>query len=178
MPTRFWRDAQRARYGPIRIHASRGCRPWTPPTSASPIFRIGLSQSLMSVHRSSRTHGPRSGCARRTRLPAVRPVRRAAPVPPHQPPLRAHVVDLHDQPRVRRAAAGLYRPQDDDGVARPPHTSLRHRGDRQRLLALQTPRGGVRISRRSWVKSRRRLTRRSPPTCMSPGKVHMRTARA
>ena len=36
--------------------------------------------------------------------------------------------------------------------------SLRYRGDRQRLMALQTPRGGVTISRRSGVNSRRRLT--------------------
>ena len=36
----------------------RNCRARTTPPSARPGFRIGLSRSLMSVDRSSRTHGP------------------------------------------------------------------------------------------------------------------------
>src|SRR5271170_4141712 len=34
----------------------------------------------------------------------------------------------------------LRRSQDDDGAARPPHSPLRYRRDRQRKLALQEPR--------------------------------------
>ena len=45
---------------PLRLHASRGRRPRRTPVSARPQFRIGLLQRLMSVHRSSRTHGPGS----------------------------------------------------------------------------------------------------------------------
>ena len=43
---------------PLRLHASRGRRPRRTPASARPQFRIGLLQRLMSVDRSSRTHGP------------------------------------------------------------------------------------------------------------------------
>src|SRR5205085_4371071 len=37
-------------------------------------------------------------------------------------------------------AERVRRRQDDNGAARPPHASLRDRRDRQRVLALQTPR--------------------------------------
>src|SRR5437763_13094870 len=37
-------------------------------------------------------------------------------------------------------AERVRRRQDDNGAARPPHPSLRDRRDRQRILALQTPR--------------------------------------
>ena len=43
---------------PLRLHAPRGRRPRRTPASAQPQFRIGHLQRLMSVHRSSRTHGP------------------------------------------------------------------------------------------------------------------------
>ena len=77
---------------------------------------------------------------RRTRLSAVRPIRRPAPVPPDQPALRAHLDHRHHQPRLRRMAERLRRRQDDHRAARPPDPSLRHRRDRQRQLALQEPR--------------------------------------
>ena len=38
------------------------------------------------------------------------------------------------------APCDIRRPENDDGPARPPHPSLRHRRDRQRKLALQKPR--------------------------------------
>ena len=90
MPTRLWGDAQRARYGRIPeaigeddiahcfhlderdqaiITELRGAHnrlgfprpsPRRTPASARPQFRIGLLQRLMSVDRSSRTHGPTS----------------------------------------------------------------------------------------------------------------------
>ena len=93
MPTRFWGDVQRARYGrfPDAIGEDDSARcfhlderdqaiitelrgahnrlgfprpsPRRTPTSARPQFRIGLLQRLMSVDRSSRTHGPASGPA-------------------------------------------------------------------------------------------------------------------
>ena len=68
-----------------------------------------------------RTPGPHRGPARtprlrhprRTRLPALRPGRRAAALPPHEPALRAHLYRHHHQPRLRRMAIRLRRPQDD-----------------------------------------------------------------
>ena len=60
MPTRFWGDdAQRARYGRFPEAVARG----ETPASARPQFRIGLLPRLMSVDRSSRTHGPTIGLA-------------------------------------------------------------------------------------------------------------------
>jgi hypothetical protein len=75
----------------------------------------------------------------RTGLLALRPVRRPAPVPPDQPPLRAHLDHRHHQPRLRRMAHRLRRRQDDHRAARPSHPSLRDRRDRERKLALQEP---------------------------------------
>ena len=66
-------------------------------------------------------------------------VRRPAAVPPDQQALRAHLGDHHHQPGVRRMAQRLRRPQDDHRAARPAHPPLRHRRDRQRQLAAQTP---------------------------------------
>ena len=86
----------------------------------------------------SRAHGLHR--ARRTRLSAVRPVRRPAAVPPDQPSLRAHLGHRHDQSRLRRMAHRVRRRQDDHRAARPPHPPLRHRRDRQRELAVQEPR--------------------------------------
>ena len=65
--------------------------------------------------------------------------RRAAALPPHEPALRANLDRHHHQPRLRRMALGLRRPQDDHGAARSPHPSLRDHRDRQRELALQEP---------------------------------------
>ena len=94
-----------------------------------------------------RTPGPHRGPAhparlrhpRRTRLPALRPGRRAAALPPHEPALRAHLDRHHHQPRLRRMAVRLRRPQDDHSPARPPDPSLRDHRDRKRELALQEP---------------------------------------
>ena len=58
---------------------------------------------------------------------------------------------MHHQPRLRRMAGRLRRPQDDHSPARPSHPSLRDHRDRQRELALQEP----------------LLTRRRP--CLRPG---------
>ena len=77
--------------------------------------------------------------SRRTRLSAVRPIRRPAPVPPRQPALRAHLDHRHHQSRLRRMAERLQRRQDDDRAARSPDPPLRYRRDRQRQLALQKP---------------------------------------
>jgi DNA replication protein DnaC len=56
---------------------------------------------------------------------------RTTSVPSGQPPLRADVGDRHHQPRLWRMAECVRRSEDDDGFARPPHASLRHRRDRQ-----------------------------------------------
>ena len=66
--------------------------------------------------------------------------RRPAPLPPRQSALRAHLDPRHHQPRLRRMADRVRRPEDDDGLAGPPDPPLRHRRDRQRELALQEPR--------------------------------------
>ena len=71
--------------------------------------------------------------------PAVRPLGWATAVPPDQQALRADLRDRYDQPRLRRMADRVRRSQDDHGPARPHHPPLRHRRDRQRQLALQTP---------------------------------------
>ena len=94
-----------------------------------------------------RTPGPHRGPAhparlrhpRRTRIPALRPGRRAAALPPDEPALRAHLDRHHHQPRLRRMAVRLRRPQDDHGPARPSDPPLRDHRDRQRELALQEP---------------------------------------
>ena len=70
----------------------------------------------------------------------VRPGRRPASLPSRQPALRAHLDPRHHQSRLRRMADRFRRPQNDDGLAGPPHPPLRHRRDRQRELALQEPR--------------------------------------
>jgi IstB-like ATP binding protein len=76
----------------------------------------------------------------RTRLSAVRSVRRPAPVPPHQPALRAHLDHRHHQSRLRRMAERLHRRQDDHSTARSPHSPLRYHRNWKRQLALQKPR--------------------------------------
>ena len=50
-------------------------------------------------------------------LPALRSGRRAAALPPHEPALRAHLDRHHHQPRLRRMAVRLRRPQDDHSPA-------------------------------------------------------------
>ena len=65
--------------------------------------------------------------------------RRAAALPSDEPALRANLDRHHHQPRLRRAALGLRRSQDDHRAARPSHPSLRDHRDRQRELALQEP---------------------------------------
>ena len=64
---------------------------------------------------------------------------RAAALPPDEPALRANLDRHHHQPRLRRMALRLRRPQDDHRAARPSHPSLRDHRDRQRELALQEP---------------------------------------
>jgi outer membrane receptor protein involved in Fe transport len=81
----------------------------------------------------------RPDSARRAWISAVRPLRRAVAVPPHQQALRAHQRHHHHEPRLRRVAYRVRRSQDDHGAARPRHPSLRYRRDRQRQLALQKP---------------------------------------
>ena len=53
--------------------------------------------------------------------------------------LREHLAADHHQSRLRRLAPDLRRRQDDHRHARPPHSSLRHRRDRQHQLAIQKP---------------------------------------
>ncbi len=89
---------------------------------------------------------------RRARLPAVRPDRRTAAVPSHQPPLRAHVNHRPRDPRPRWMARSplcpnQWRINGSGSVTprrpRPCSIGLRtpaHRRDRQRELALQDPR--------------------------------------
>ena len=76
---------------------------------------------------------------RRARIPALRTGRRPAPLPPHEPALRANLHRHHNQPRLRRVAVRLRRPQDDHGAPRSSHPPLRDHRDRQRELALQEP---------------------------------------
>ena len=74
---------------------------------------------------------------RRARLPALRPNRRPAAVPPRQPALRAHLDHRHHQPDLRRMAVRLRRRQDDHRAPRSSDAPLRDHRDRKRLLALQ-----------------------------------------
>ncbi|MGY4448952.1 hypothetical protein ACVWZR_003612 [Bradyrhizobium sp. i1.3.1] len=64
----------------------------------------------------------------------------SAPVPSHQPALRAHLHHCHHQSCVRRMAERVRRRQNDHRATRPIDPSLRHRRDRQRQLAIQKPR--------------------------------------
>jgi hypothetical protein len=80
------------------------------------------------------------GRPRRARLPALRPDRWPAALPPDQPALRAQLGHRHHQPDLRRVADRVRRRQNDHGPPRPADPSLRHRPDRQRKLALQKPR--------------------------------------
>ena len=64
---------------------------------------------------------------------------RPAAAPSCQQTLRADLGDHHHQPRVRRMAHRVRRPQDDHRTPRPHHPPLRHRRDRQRQLAVQEP---------------------------------------
>jgi len=50
--------------------------------------------------------------------------------PPRQPVIRAHIHRRNHQSRLRRMAQRVRRRQDDDRIARPPDTPLRHRRDR------------------------------------------------
>ena len=78
-----------------------------------------------------RSAGPaRPRHPRRARLPALRPNRRPAAVPPRQPALRAHLDHRHHQPDLRRR-------QDDHRAPRSSDAPLRDHRDRKRLLALQ-----------------------------------------
>ena len=83
---------------------------------------------------------PRLRHPRRARLSALRPGRRPVAVPSGQPALRAHLDRRHHQSRFRRMAKRVRRSEDDHRAARSSHSSLRHRRDRQRELALQKPR--------------------------------------
>ncbi len=61
----------------------------------------------------------RSRHPRRTRLPAVQPVRRRAPLPSALQALRADQRGHHHQPQLLRMGRRLRRRQDDHGPARP-----------------------------------------------------------
>ena len=66
-----------------------------------------------------------------SRLSPVRRSRRAIAVPSRQPALRAHLDRRHDESRFRRMAQRVRRSEDDHRAARPPHSPLRYRRDRQ-----------------------------------------------
>jgi hypothetical protein len=82
---------------------------------------------------------PRLRRPRRTGIPAVRPGRRPAAVPPDQSAVRAHLDPRHHQPRLRRVAERVRRREDDRGTPRSSHPSLRDHRNRQRVLAVQEP---------------------------------------
>ena len=106
-------------------------RPGQPPRGRTP---LRTPRPYRGPTRPTRLRHPR-----RTRLPALRPGRRPAALPPDEPALRAHLDHRHHQPRFRRMALRLRRPQDDHRAARPPDPPLRDHRDRQRELALQEP---------------------------------------
>ena len=60
MPTRLWGKVQRARYDRFPKDVARG----ELRALCDPYFRIGILQRLMSVGRSSRTHGPSDSAPR------------------------------------------------------------------------------------------------------------------
>src|SRR5229473_2384915 len=66
---------------------------------------IAQQRSARPIGRSPHSHGLHR--PRRTRLSALRPIRRAAPVPPRQPPLRAYLDYRHDKPGLRGMAERL-----------------------------------------------------------------------
>src|ERR1700724_2415912 len=123
----------------LAIAIARSCiRSGTRGRFRQPARDRGPQRTARSTCRSSDPHGLRH--PRRTRLSALRPIRRPTPVPPHQPALRAHLDHRHHQSRIRRMAECLCRRQDDDRSARSPHPSLRYHRNRKRQLALQEPR--------------------------------------
>lgn len=68
---------------------------------------------------------------------AVRPVRRAASLPPRQPAVLAHLDPRRHLSRIRRVAERVRRPQDDHRAPRPAHPSLRHHRDLKRKLVVK-----------------------------------------
>ena len=101
-------------------------RPGQPPRGRTPLRTPG---PYRGPTRPKRLRHPR-----RTRLPALRPGRRPAALPPDEPALRAHLDHRHHQPRFRRMALRLRRPQDDHSPARPPDPPLRdHRNESWRF---------------------------------------------
>ena len=74
------------------------------------LLEAELRSGRQGRHRRCSTPGATSHPARRTRLPALRPGRRPAAVPPDEPALRAHLDHRHLQPRLRRMALRLWRP--------------------------------------------------------------------
>jgi hypothetical protein len=74
-------------------------------------------------------------------------------LPSRQPALRANLDPRHHQPRLRRMAERIRRPENDHRASRPPHPPLRHRRDRKRKLALQEPRLSI-VCDRDFVTSR------------------------
>jgi hypothetical protein len=85
----------------------------------------GARRAAGPDHRLSHPHGLRR--PRRARLFAVRPVRRAAPLPPRQPALPTKLDSGHHQSRLRRMAERVRRSEDDHCAPRPPDPPLRHR---------------------------------------------------
>ena len=103
----------------------------------------------------------------------LRPGRRAAALPPHEPALRAHLDRHHHQPRLRRMAVRLRRPQDDHGrcsivspiIARSSRPATRAAPLQEPLLSRRNGRacglhgcrsGGVHFARRGVICGRLR----------------------
>ena len=77
--------------------------------------------------------------SRAPRPPPLRADRWTTAVPSRQQALRGHLDRNHHEPSLRRVPIRVRRPEDDHGLARPPHPSLQHHRDRQRELALHPP---------------------------------------
>jgi len=82
---------------------------------------------------------------------------------PLRPPLPLGAETL---PLLRRVAERLQRRQDDNRAARSPHSSLRHRRDRQRILAFQEPRLISMSPGRASLRGH--FATRAPPTAPPP----------
>ena len=115
-----------SRKKPLNQRAVQRRRPSQPPRGRTP---LRTPRPYRGPTRPTRLRHPR-----RTWLSALRSGRRPAAVPPDEPALRAHLDRHHHQPRFRRMALRLRRPQDNDRAARPPDPPLRdHRNESWRF---------------------------------------------